>query len=98
MGIITISQIHGSFADSRVRVLHAQPRSQVSRSQDVSWEAAEHQASQSADQSLDVRAHAGPFLWVPLRGFSFGRLSWRPHLSSAVVGPGIGQSEPPWLT
>ena len=52
-----------------------QPRSQVSRSQDVSWQAAEHQASQSADQSLDVRAHAGPFLfhwlsvdrWRPLR-------------------------------
>src|SRR5258706_318884 len=27
MGIITISQIHGSFADSRVRVLSPQPRS-----------------------------------------------------------------------
>jgi hypothetical protein len=47
---------------------------------------------------LHAPAHAGPFLWVPLRGFSFGRLSWRPHLSAAVVGPGIGQSEPPWLT
>ena len=30
MGIITISQIHGSFADSRVRVLSPQPRSPVS--------------------------------------------------------------------
>ncbi len=30
MGIITISQIHGSFADSRVRVLSPQPRSRVS--------------------------------------------------------------------
>jgi hypothetical protein len=47
---------------------------------------------------LHAPAHAGPFLWAPLRGFSFGRLSWRPHLSAAVVGPGIGQSEPPWLT
>ena len=30
MGIITISQIHGSFADSRVRVLSPQPTSPVS--------------------------------------------------------------------
>ena len=33
MGIITISQIHGSFADSRVRVLPPQPRSRVSTNQ-----------------------------------------------------------------